>query len=331
MRLVKRIASTLILFTLAGCSKQPSDIAVEYQQRLASATDIEVVHTAPLYNPEVQKVPLPTSELTISMLDIATAGHCKVTNLIAAHNNQLGKVSYPSERLKYNILFIQQAPHCIQHPNTSDELQQTLTQAVQEKKQQLPRYFLHMMTFERELASLSLLIAEEVPLELPAAHSNMLEAVNELAELVINMDTPENLSPTTLTPAIKVLSQRFISSLVTSVRKQTQLNNATTSQLQQLRLRDDICKSGGNKKQAKIINNIFNKYYLSVLQPYQAMLSLSMEELISAWQPIHLLYQNNNLADPLTLQQHLDNLKDSAKTHVKWWQKFYELCEIPPV
>ncbi|WP_339142594.1 DUF3080 family protein [Pseudoalteromonas galatheae] len=330
MKLVKQIASTILLFTMAGCSKQPSDIAVEYQQRLANAASIELVHPAPLYNPEIQKVPLPTSELTISMLDIATAGHCKVTNLIAAQNNQLGKVSYPSERLKYTILFIQQAPHCIRHPNTSDELKQTLAQALQEKKEQLPHHFLHMMTFERELASLSLLIADEVPLELPAAHSHMLEAANELAELVINMDAPENLSPDTLTPALKVLSQRFISSLVTSVRKQTQLNNAATRQLKQLKLRNDICKSGGNKKQAEIINNIFSKYYLSILQPYQAMLSLSMEELIAAWQPIHLLYQNNNVVDPLTLQQNLDNLKDSAKAHVKWWQEFYQLCEIPP-
>ncbi|MEK0158488.1 DUF3080 family protein [Pseudoalteromonas piscicida] len=330
MRLVKRIASALLLFTMAGCSQQPSDIAIEYQQRLASATDVERVHPAPLHNPEIQKVPLPTSELTISMLDIATAGHCKVTNLIAAHNNQLGKVSYPSERLKYNISFIQQAPLCIQHPKTSDELKQTLIQAVQEKKQQLSRYFLHMMTFERELTGLSLLIAEEVPLELPAAHSRMLEAVNELAELAINIDTPESLNSTTLTPALKVLSQRFVSSLVTSVREQTRLNNAATHQLQQLGLRDSICKNGGNRKQAEIISNIFSKYYLSTLQPYQAMLSLSMEELISAWQPIHQLYQKNKIVDPLTLQQHLDNLKDSAKTHVKWWQKFYELCEIPP-
>ncbi|WP_242441663.1 DUF3080 family protein [Pseudoalteromonas piscicida] len=290
-----------------------------------------MVKLAPLKNSKIEKISKPQSNLSISILDIAQTGHCKVTQLIAAQNNQLGKVSYPSERLKYAVEFIKSAPQCINSAETKDELKQILTEAVLEKRHQLPWYFLHMMTFEKELSNLGMLTTEEVPLEAPAIKGKSLEAVNILADFANNIHSPEKISTATLTPALAILSKRYISSLLTSVRKQTMLNNATTQQLEQLVLKENMCRDGGNRKQANIVSNVFTKYYLSQLQPYQAMLTASMEELIQGWQPIHQLYQEHSITDPLTLHEHLDNLKRSAKNHVKWWQNFYDLCEITPL
>ncbi|NUZ10414.1 DUF3080 family protein [Pseudoalteromonas sp. McH1-7] len=330
MKLAKQILSLIIILLVTACSKQPSDTFADYQSRLASASDIEVVKPQPLHNIDIQTVSQPQSELSISVLDIAQTGHCKITNLIAAQNNQLGKVSYPSERLKYTIEFLQHAPDCITHPKTKKELSQILIQALAEKRTQLPLFFLHMMTNEKELASLGLLTTSEIPPEPTALMGDTLAAVNILADVAVNINDPDQIAATTITPALKTLSHRFISSLLTSLRKQTQFNTAATLQMKNLKLEEGVCRKGSNRKQAHIISNVFSKYYLNDIQPYQAMLTSITQQLIRDWQPIQIVFEKHGISDPLMLQSHLDELKASAKAHVIWWQNFYKLCEITP-
>ena len=93
---------------------------------------------------------------------------------------------------------------------------------------------------------------------------------------------------------------------------------------------------GKNKDKAKIMNNIFQKFYLSQIQPYQAQLIGFLEVL----QPLlnQLWYQErvttneiNQLIKANSNTNLLNQLKSSAKQHVIWWQEFYKTCEISPI
>ena len=327
----KQLLISLFCLLALGCSDKPSELNQEYQQRLLNTLELEHQPSANLSNPTLEKVPLPESDITISVLDIASLGHCKVTNLIAQHNNQLGKVSYPSERLKYHIRFIQLAPACADHPKTSEKVAAALTTAVTEKTAQLPHYFMHMMSFERELQVLGVLTRDEVPIDNVSLHGKTLEAIEQLAEMASHLEEPQKLDPEALTPALEVLSQRYIPSLLSSVRKQSQYNRTTTTMLEQVALEQTLCQPQGNRERAEILNNVFSKFYLKQLQPYQASLTNLLAEVEMAWLPIAQLYHEQGVTPPIAPTKHLNELKQSAKAHVTWWQKFYKLCEITPL
>ena len=58
---------------------------------------------------------------------------------------------------------------------------------------------------------------------------------------------------------------KFDQQLIQAAREQISLNNTATQFVNSLVV-EDICPKGKNKQQAKIVSNIFNKYYLKQIQ-----------------------------------------------------------------
>ena len=123
--------------------------------------------------------------------------------------------------------------------------------------------------------------------------------------------------------------------LIQSARQQIAFNNSATSFVKTLNLRD-ICPTGKNKKTAKIVSNVFQKFFLGEIQHYQAQLTGYLEVL----QPLYnqLWFKEEITSEPIndltktnSPNNLLNQLKNSAKNHVVWWQTFYKTCEISPI
>lgn len=332
-------AFTWLLFTLllSACSDKPSDTYNEYQQRLASTTDVKFLPATQLHNLNIEYTEHKTAKQTISLVQLAQLNHCPLNGLIAGHNNQLGKVATPSSELIYQIRFIQLAKACITTIKNKPKILNALQNATADKKAQLHTSFTKLLYREPELKNTWLLSNFELDNHL----SGLVETEQALQQLVnikvaITTNDYQRIDTEQIFPALEVLNKfNFNQALISSIRKQINLNNDTRIYLESLQL-EDFCAANKNKQKATILSNIFKKYYLSQLQPYQAQLTGALERLMPLYKTLWLTPSQNA---PLALQPLLsdspDNLlyslKSSAKAHVKWWQVFYKTCEISPI
>ncbi|KAF7769811.1 hypothetical protein PCIT_a2715 [Pseudoalteromonas citrea] len=335
--MLKLVLLSITILCIVGCSKQPTDTYIEYQSRLSS-----LLETAGPDNTEIEKlfrpyVEKPTSQVSLSIIEFAKINHCKLSQIIAKKNNQLGKVQLPSEALKYNIEFIQQAQKCIDDPLTdANTIEGKLIAVKIEKQQQLVQSFEHMLFKEAELAKLTHLTANEITFDRHREQQTAsLEALTQLSNLqrqIQNKAELEQVIASDITLALQKLHKNsFIPKLVTSAQYQIALNNSTTHWLNKIDIENELCPTGKNKQKAKIFSNIFAKFYLKTLQPYQSKLTNMLEQtsplLVKLWQNHPVLAERFNPEHNLAL---LNQIKASAILHVKWWQSFYKTCEIRP-
>ncbi|WP_440055963.1 DUF3080 family protein [Pseudoalteromonas sp. T1lg65] len=324
----------LLVFSLFGgaaCSPVPSDTYYDYRSRLANTLDTEVSALAPLSNKMLPRLDKPTATQNISILELASLSHCKINLLIANHNNQLGKTSPPSGKLAYSIRFIQQAGDCINHPDTPKELAYKLRLAASEKLQQLPLWFTYMLYNEPELAMLGKASFKELPVENTKLAQDTTEAISALSQLAVSLAHPEKIDAGEINTILEGLRGQYVQALLSSAQKQTNLNLATTELLSNFDIEQQLCPPKQNKTKAQILSNIFSKFYLQQIQPYQALLNGQLETLITQWQPISDLLAQQGIEQPISPQQTLTALKQSAKHHVQWWQKFYKTCNLSPL
>ncbi len=326
-----------ILLTTA-CSEQPSDTYHEYQSRLANALSSPVPTNAQLTNIKLNpQLLLSQTQLNVSILQLAQLSSCALSTLIAQHNSQLGKVATPATKLIYQIEFIKTAPTCLRTLDKTSNSYQQIQAALHYKQAQLPAYFMQFLYAEAELKQSWQLTHYELDTNLNGLVETEL-ALQQLANIK-NQITAEQYQQINTHHIYKSLEQlnrfNFNQALITAVRKQTQLNNVTTNYLADIDL-TSLCNPIKNKKQAQIVSNVFKKYYLTQLQPYQAQLTGALERLMPLYRALWLQsdHVDNALApmlQPTKSNNLLNGLKQSAKEHVIWWQKFYKTCEISPI
>lgn len=333
--------STLVAcLLLTACSDKPTDINEQYQQRLAIALDNPLPDTTKLTN--LKLVPIryndePATSQQLSIVQLAQLSHCKLNTLIAEHNSQLGRVATAAGQLTYQIQFIQLAPSCLEKLNPESKSYQAIQRELASKKQQLLKQFNHLLYKDQELKrswqltsyALNTNLAGLVETELA------LQDLLTLKQQIIQQQYTQ-IDSQALYPLLSVLRKfNFNQALVSAVRQQTYYNHSTSRYLASIDL-SALCNPLKNKRQAQIVSNVFKKYYLAQLQPYQAQLSGALERLMPLYQQLWFDSTTNQPELAALLQQHqpsnlLTAFKDSAKTHVTWWQKFYKTCEISPI
>ena len=95
--------------------------------------------------------------------------------------------------------------------------------------------------------------------------------------------------------------------------------------------KDELCPANKNKQKAQTLSNVFKKFYLEQLQPYQSFLVGRLETLQPLYQQIWHDTEMGKFVDSDSNAAILQSLKRSAKSHVTWWQGFYRTCEISPL
>ncbi|MCO7187686.1 MULTISPECIES: DUF3080 family protein [unclassified Pseudoalteromonas] len=326
-----RYALTLFSVVLVACTPVATDINQEYANRLAHVLELEPLHIekpAPL---EVYRATRPEVTFKLSVLQLASLGHCALAQDVAMHNNQLGKLAVPSEVFKYQVRFIQLTDQCVQDSRTSDpEVKHTLTQAAAHKRTALPQYFAFMLSAEEELTQFSRLTFAEIDTRGTNSEIRANEGLAALAGIANNLRAPENIDPERITPALRKLHNNpYVQTLLTSARKQISWNQALTEWLSQVELQAAVCPEGKNKRKAEILHNVFNKFSISTLQPYQAQLSNQLHELSDSVAQISKAIPHPLYPDHAAML--VDELKASSKRHAQWWQRFYKVCKVAPV
>ena len=323
---------------LAGCSKAPSNTYQTYTERLSNTLKTQVPS---LSKPAPISPLLPPNTLsggsTISLIELASLSHCKLSLLISEHNNQLGKTAGHASILKYQIQFVQNAQQCLGTLEPSSNVYKTLLNAKVHKEQTLNHYFNSMLYNEFELNNTWQASSAELAVS-PAGFSDTVAAMQQLALIkkhIINKHYLKINSADIFNALEQLNKYRFNQLLIYSTRLQIAFNNSATQFIQTQSI-DEICPVGKNKKVATIISNVFQKYFLKEIQPYQANLAGYLETLLPLYnqlwfdQPI----TNNQINTLIVLDSQknlLNQLKSSAKKHVTWWQNFYKTCEISPI
>jgi len=156
------------------------------------------------------------------------------------------------------------------------------------------------------------------------------EALSTLAKLTNNLGKPTHIQENNLTAALEKLNNnRYIQSLLSSTKKQIAWNLNGTRWLNEFSLTHTICPDGKNKKKAKVLNNVFQKYYIQNIQAYQSKLALRLHTIEPYFESFSHKFGAHIYPNPITPL--LNELKLSAKQHVFWWQTFYKVCKVTPL
>lgn len=328
----------MLVFALTGCSKAPSSVNATYVERLSSTVNASPTQPKPLKQLLLlQPPPIAQSDLTLSIVELAGISQCKLNVLISEHNNQLGKTASAAGQLKYQINFIKSAQVCL---NTLDKNSPSYTKilaAKTYKETHLMHFFNAMLFKEPELNKTWLLTSNELTTE-PAGFSDTVFALKQLVLIKQQIKAKEfsTINSDSIFSALEQLNKfQFNQALIQSVRMQVVLNNNATQFVQTLNF-NTLCPEDKNNKNAKIISNVFQKFYLKEIQPYQAQLTGYLEVLQPLYNELWFNEstsspQINNLVKTGSTSNLLNLLKSSAKKHVVWWQGFYKTCEISPI
>lgn len=326
------------LVLLTSCTKAPSSVNDTYLQRLANTLNLESDEPPPLVPLKLNSPPvLNKAKITLGIVELAGISRCNLNVVISEHNNQLGKTATAAGRLKYQIDFIQEAEQCLSTLEIDSPVYKKINEAKEQKQAHLMHYFNLMLFKEPELNRTWSLTSSELSSK-AAGFSDTQDALNKLITIKnqIKSNDFNKINTDNIYSALEQLNKfRFNQILIQSVRQQIVLNHLATQLVTTLNL-DEMCISGRNKKTAKIISNVFQKFYIDQIQPYQASLTGYLEVL----QPMYyqLWFEQsvtteriNKLLAPNSQHNLLNQLKTSAVDHVVWWQKFYKTCEISPI
>ncbi|MGB1291692.1 MAG: DUF3080 family protein [Pseudoalteromonas sp.] len=324
---------------MTGCTEQPRDIHLEYQKRLSHTVDKPLVKAEKLSNiPQTVFSLLNEDKISVGVLQLAQLNKCALSTLIAEHNSQLGKLATPASRLIYQIEFIKAAPACLKLLDETSNTYQQISAALLDKKTLLAHHFKHFLYNDVELKKTWQLTHYELDTNFNGLVETEL-ALERIATIKQQIDVGnyENINTQHIYKSLEQLNRfNFNQALITASRNQTYLNELATDFLESNIELNALCDPLKNKKQAKIISNIFKKFYLEQLQPYQSQLTGALERLMPYYQTLwggSIDNQNalSNLLLDTSTNNLLNRLKKSAKHHVVWWQGFYKQCEISPI
>ncbi len=147
----------------------------------------------------------------------------------------------------------------------------------------------------------------------------------------INTGRINDIDPEQIINQLEVLNRfKYNKHLISAARMQTHYNQQLTEALAHFS-KHDLCPANKNKQKAQTLNNVFKKFYLAQLQPYQAFLVGRLEILQPLYHQVWRDTAMSRFVDSENNDTILHSLKQSAKNHVAWWQRFYKECKISPL
>lgn len=318
---------------LVGCSKAPNELNSDYHARLQSQINlpdlIPYSDRHKLLEPSIEI----TQTSTIGILQLAKIQHCQLGQLIAERNSQLGKVAGPSAQFAYQVRFIQSLPKCIK---TLDDarLKKQLNRVYAEKREMLFTYWQKMIFQDPQLASIykpSAYSLMEINEQNKQAALNSLYFLSQTKAFILNQQFDAIDTSQLETQLSAFYKNAYVTSLLRAVYEQIALLQQQNTALMAVSI-DTLCKKGHSTEKAKVLSNIFTKFYGSKIQQYHNLLlreyTLIHPELSAIWQnEISKAYDSDLAIHPLDIA---NSLKTLSVEHVSWWQALYKSCGIVP-
>lgn len=354
-----RQSSLLLLlcltFGLAGCSRDtPEYMLQDYSKRVANVLEVELPQpdkaVLPLFPKRRFRI-LKTEEVRQGLLEVLDLKICNLVPLIAERNSSLGKVYRPSKKLAYELKFLAAIRDCYLKTRNDDSVDYELRERIQEiyaiKKRNISREAWNGIYLSEAIeANFS---RGERPLH-SHGKENFNTSYNALLRLfeLLNANeaehwqTPEDLDQ--LEPYYQTLSlNRSGAKLLQSLELLTRYLNYTANQITTRLQQRAMCPMGKPTPQAKILQNVFAKYYAAQVQPYMALVDKSA----SRW-----LQLNDTILQRFTalhgqIPESMETYRQSALSltadqgiwmkyirardkHTSAWQKILKQCGLMP-
>lgn len=278
--------STLLLLSLAlsGCrDDSPQSMLENYSNRVSNALERSerLTLSAPTSLPAFPRRRdrfLPVEDVRQGLVEVFNLRHCRLITLIAERNSSLGKVMKPSRQLAYELELYVGLRDCLEQlirTRAEEELIRQISDILAIKARNLPRVIWNgIYTSEAVERNFS---RSEPPLPLLSSDSfisdiTAMETLIGLAALQSNTSAwplPKELE--TLEQQYQALySNRFGSRWLHSVNLLTRTLNHTADSINNRLESRPLCYNKKSNPQAKIVKNVFTKYYAAELQPYMA-------------------------------------------------------------
>ncbi|GGK83042.1 DUF3080 family protein [Amphritea balenae] len=322
-----------------------------YSSRLANSlnSDKQLDLSSPLKIPVFPRRRdriLPVKDLRQGLLEVFNLRHCRLIHLVAERNSSLGKVMPPSKQLVYEIELFIGLRDCLQQLKMANAEPELITQVES-------IFRIKSDNFEKALWN-GIFISEAVErnfsLSEPALSLDgedgfqqsvrALEVLDQIAAL--NKGNRDWTRPEALDQMEQqyqtLYNHRYGSRWLRSLYLVTQTLRFNAELIQHRLQQRPLCYNQTATSKANIVKNVFQKYYISQLQPYMARLDQQGKiwlrintQLINQFTVTPASTKNyyTRVIDPETSQL-WHNYLEARNQHTKAWQNLLRQCGLMP-
>lgn len=331
----------LVLLSLAGCAGDTADTAFEqYLQRLGRTLDTAVnPPTADLTLPRLPRpgqLRLPVVNDKLGTLDFLELRGCALQTTIGKANSSLGRLARDSQKLLLALEFLRLAPDCVAFLEAEDEteLATTLTEALAEKRAQLPALIFNATLGSEEFAAFWRpgKLQPAYPGNTSSAVITALEEISAATRRWLAADYQADNMAFEL--QLSAIATGDGGQLWKALAHQGQWLTQADAAVQQSLQRGPLCPPGRRPAAAEILPNVVEKFFIRGIQPRAADLGRRYHQLLP---PVSQL--EHSLASVLPQpykgwqqqrEQALAALSQHPREHVSQLQQLLSSCERNP-
>ncbi len=344
-------AATLLAVT-AACSdaNDPRAMLADYLSRIENVTEASAdsaFESSLLSYPDRRDRRLALADVRIGMLEFLGLIRCDLQQIVGERNSSLGKVMPVSQQLIYEHRLLVSARQCrrqlVEKNSNLFELQQTLDEIVRIKSAELPKAYWNATFGSPEFEQMFSLAAS--PLRIDAvgrANGDIGRALAHLANLDNRLgEETLALESAGLEGHYKALTSRRMAGELLGALDLLRFHLDAASRAIETRLeRRPVCYNGLPNSRARILENVFRKYYVAQVQPYLS----QVHRQTRAWlEPINRLAETQRaqmtpaFAAYFEAQLSLEaadalwaRYERSLHRHTKAWQTVLGQCGLMP-
>lgn len=317
---------------------------LEVDQPLPPAPEI------PLFPQRRERI-LATEEIREGLLDVLNLKRCNLLPLIAERNSSLGKVYTSSQKMVYELKFFDAIRSCLMSvrlDNDDPELLAQLSDIYEIKSANLTAEIWNGIYTSSELENNFSIGEQPLPLEADGSSSTMLESFSTISSLSKLVKDHQQWELPAFVHDIETLYEqlhrnRSGAQSLASLQLVSQYLNHASNLIEQHLKQKPICFNGKISQKAKILQNVFYKYYAGEVQPYLVQVHNSSK----TWLDLNNSLFDNLIAGGLNLNASVINYQqmvlnrnsesglwseyESARDrHVQAWQTVLKQCGMMP-
>lgn len=348
------LTALLTTLVVSGCSKPTArDMLETYTERVGNALEQEVetdfdlaLSQRPAYPPRRQRL-LEIPEIREGLIDVLDFRHCDLLHRIAQRNTSLGRLAPGSQRLIYELEMLPALRQCRDRLADSKEedlqkLNARLNTIIKIKQKSLPRLIWNALYNSEEMEQQFALGAPPLPQSEPGTVTPPTAALDHFADIARLSSEQNWQTPAYADDLEKDFEQLYRSSFgaewLTSLILLTHTLEQTAAAIDQRLERRPVCFKQQPNNQARIIRNVFQKFYAGQFQPYLS----TVERQGRLWRD----YQLNITAQlplPPVATEYFSAVFDAERPDALWhrylnardlhtrnWQRLLRQCGMMP-
>ncbi|MAK90581.1 MAG: hypothetical protein CMI03_11630 [Oceanospirillaceae bacterium] len=338
------LPSLLMTLTLAGCSDTAEDHLRDYHQRVARVLNEELppeTRTPRIARVAVTHFALALPDYRINLLELLSLNDCRISQAIAQKNSTLGRLAAASQSLIQEMAILRDGDECVLQLQQDDpQLAQQLQTALQQKYDARLHYWWNAWVTADEWQKLIASAAQpldwpETAYEKPAHISLTLNALDYAiaqGEAVAGGDftAPDNMESQLQQLMLGETFGRWLASAYLLI---SELNRSAAI-IENRLARKPLCPTGQETPDAKILHNVFMKYYAAQVQPYISLTDQTGKSLLARTDAMTaLLAEQPPQAFNHWYQQVVtvnETFNQANKRHVQAWQTILRQCGLMP-